>query len=138
MPATSALSVPWPRYVSEKEPYNIKSTFTTGSFKIWLAMSAMQKAPAVLELDGPVMIGPIKSKALIFFNSFTPLCRYTKIFLILYDSGTFLAPIKNHHLVCGGLFITLVSLTCSDYLIPSQNKSHDFCACSGVSLIKPW
>ena len=61
MPATSALSVPWPDPVAAKEPYRVKTARSGCSPKSFRAMEARAKAPAVCELDGPTMMGPIMS-----------------------------------------------------------------------------
>ena len=61
MPATSALSAPWPDPVAAKEPYRVKTARSGCSPKSFRAMEARAKAPAVCELDGPTMMGPIMS-----------------------------------------------------------------------------
>ena len=43
----------------------MKSAFKTGQPNIFLAMRAMEAAPAVWELEGPIMFGPSTSKTLI-------------------------------------------------------------------------
>ena len=63
MPATRALSVPWPRWVREKELNRVKSTRASGRGASRRATRAMRSAPAVCELDGPTMMGPSTSNA---------------------------------------------------------------------------
>ena len=47
MPATSARSVPCPRYVRANEPYSVNSASTGGASSSWRAICAMRSAPAV-------------------------------------------------------------------------------------------
>ena len=61
MPAISALSVPWPRYVCANDPCRLMSARTAGSPRTLRAMRPRRTAPAVCELDGPIMTGPTMS-----------------------------------------------------------------------------
>ncbi len=61
MPATSALSVPCPEPVCANDPYNVKVT-RGGCAHRFRAIFAMASAPAVCELEGPTMTGPMMSR----------------------------------------------------------------------------
>ena len=65
------MSVPCPLYVSLNEPYNVILTFSGCSPKIYLVNRPIRTAPAVCELDGPTITGPIISNTLLYFI-FTP------------------------------------------------------------------
>ena len=57
-----ALLVPWPTPVSAKEPWRCTAAFTGSSPSRVRAMRPMRTAPAVWELEGPTMMGPMISK----------------------------------------------------------------------------
>ena len=65
-PPTIARSVPWPRQVLANDPWNPTSADSTGSTRASatsspssrLATRPMRAAPAVCELDGPIITGP--------------------------------------------------------------------------------
>ena len=61
-PPTSARSVPWPEPVSAKEPYRWMAAFTGGAPSSVRAMAPIRAAPAVWELEGPIITGPSMSK----------------------------------------------------------------------------
>ena len=63
MPATSARSVPCPRYVCAKLLCSTKRTRATGASMSEAATCARRSAPAVCDDDGPTMIGPKISNA---------------------------------------------------------------------------
>ena len=69
MPATMAVSVPWPRPVSAKEPYSVTRAALTRPFTRRLATRPMRTAPAVWELEGPIMRGPMMSNKLMLMVS---------------------------------------------------------------------
>ena len=69
-PASSALSVPCPLYVSANEPYNPKDICAISPFTISLALLESLAAPAVCELDGPIITGPNTSNMLISIKHF--------------------------------------------------------------------
>lgn len=58
IPAASARSVPWPRYVRANDPYSVNRTSAGGASKSSLTICAMRSAPAVCDDDGPTMMGP--------------------------------------------------------------------------------
>ena len=61
MPATRALSVPWPVRVCAKLPSRRNSTCAGSSPASLRAMYAMRSAPAVWLLEGPTITGPMIS-----------------------------------------------------------------------------
>ncbi len=106
-PATSARSVPWPRPVSAKEPYNPMSAFTGGSPKRVRAIRPMRTAPAVWELEGPTIIGPRISK--ISSMSAPPLLHFSNfksitVFSVLQAFSAILSMIERHPAEAGVCF----------------------------------
>ena len=63
MPATRALSVPCPVPVCANEPCSVNVTCLGRVPHSRRAMRAMASAPAVCELEGPTMIGPMMSRS---------------------------------------------------------------------------
>ena len=63
IPATSARSVPCPRYVRANELYSVNVTRARGEGPSERATSAILSAPAVCEEEGPTMMGPRISNA---------------------------------------------------------------------------
>src|SRR5699024_8327406 len=61
-PATRAISVPWPRPVSAKEPKRPMCALSGMPPSRVRPMRPMRTAPAVCELDGPTITGPRISK----------------------------------------------------------------------------
>ena len=69
-PATSAFLVPCPFPVARNEPYKRISAFAIGSPMSFPAIYPIRTAPAVCELDGPTITGPIMSNISINHPSF--------------------------------------------------------------------
>ena len=69
MPATIAVSVPWPRPVCAKEPYRVTEAAFTLPPARRLATCPMRTAPAVWELEGPIIRGPIISNTLMLIHT---------------------------------------------------------------------
>ena len=55
----------WPIKGNIILPYSVNSTFFSGPLIIFCARKPMRAAPAVWELEGPIMFGPITSNTLI-------------------------------------------------------------------------
>ena len=64
-PPTTARSVPCPRHVRANEPQKPTRASATSSPNSRLATRPMRAAPAVCELDGPIITGPTMSKRFI-------------------------------------------------------------------------
>ena len=62
-PATRALSVPCPVPVWANEPYSVMSACAGAAESRRRAIRAMRSAPAVCELEGPTMMGPMISRS---------------------------------------------------------------------------
>ena len=60
-PAISARSVPCPRYVRANDPESVMTAFAISSSISPRAARPMRAAPAVCELEGPIITGPIMS-----------------------------------------------------------------------------
>ena len=69
-PATSAFLVPCPFPVARNDPYKSISAFAIGSPISLPAIYPIRTAPAVCELDGPTITGPIMSNISIQYPSF--------------------------------------------------------------------
>ena len=82
-PATSARSVPCPLPVAANEPCIYIFASATGSPRSLLDMSPILTAPAVCELDGPTITGPIISIRFIFSHFPPKLSRYISNILSL-------------------------------------------------------
>ena len=65
IPAIRALSVPCPLYVFAKDPWRRMSAFTAGAPRRVLVIRPILAAPAVWELEGPIITGPSISNTFI-------------------------------------------------------------------------